>query len=115
MARPLSQLYAEGWRADGHRSTSDGASPSRTTTSDDRRKKSLDLTTTPRLKPQQGACLATEVGTSGRNQRHGESRSGSSLTTSSLPAYSPSSSSGPGVRGRHVPASAISSSAIFSA
>src|SRR4051812_35566842 len=38
----------------------------------------------------QGACLALDEGTSGRNQRHGESKSGFSPTTSPAPAYSPS-------------------------
>jgi hypothetical protein len=63
-----------------------------------------------RLSAATGGVPRLEEGTSGRNHCTARVGNGSSPTTSSSPAYSPSSlsSSEPGARGRHVPASANS-------
>ena len=71
-----------------HRSTSNGAGPSRTAMSDARRKESLRLASNPSAATATGGVPRLEMGGSGEEQWHGESWKGSSPDTSSPPAYS---------------------------
>src|SRR4051794_28807709 len=106
----------EGLAREEHDPTFRGAGPSRTTASDTRTKDGCRIANNPSAAIATGGVPRLEEGASGRN--HGTARVGK--VPPRLPLHRPRqrsllSLSEPGVRGRHVPASAISSSAIFNA
>src|SRR4051812_15586355 len=71
-----------------HRPTSDGAGPSRTAASDARTPAPARLVDNSSTTTATGGVPRLEMGDSGEEQWHGESRKGSSPDTSSSPAYS---------------------------
>src|SRR5438046_1996552 len=109
-ARPLGAGTVEELARARHHPTFDGAGPSTTITSDARRTTIYAPRTILGCTCHRGRA-SPGAGGVGEETRHGESRRGSSPTTSSPPAqrsFLSSPLSEPGVRGRHVPASAHS-------